>query len=48
MAQRERPLAKFLSEEERSGLAKAMNPAPGNILLFMADSAKVVNDALGR
>ena len=42
------PLAKFLSEEERSGLGKAMNPAPGNILLFMADSAKVVNDVLGR
>ena len=42
------PLAKFLSEEERSGLGKAMNPAPGNILLFMADSPKVVNDVLGR
>jgi aspartyl-tRNA synthetase len=25
-----------------------MNPAPGNILLFMGDSAKVVNDVLGR
>ena len=42
------PLAKFLSEEEKAGLGKSMNPAPGNILLFMGDSAKVVNDVLGR
>ena len=42
------PLAKFLSEEEKAGLGKRMNPAPGNILLFMGDSAKVVNDVLGR
>jgi aspartyl-tRNA synthetase len=41
-------LAKFLSEEEKAGLARAMNPAPGNVLIFMADSAKVVNDVLGR
>jgi len=40
------PLAKFLSEEEKAGLGKSMNPAPGNILLFMGDSAKVVNDVL--
>ena len=42
------PLAKFLSEEEKAGLGKSMNPAPGNSLLFMGDSAKVVNDVLGR
>jgi aspartyl-tRNA synthetase len=42
------PLAKFLSDEEKAGLGKGMNPAPGNILLFMADSAKAVNDVLGR
>ena len=42
------PLAKFLSDEEKAGLGKSMNPAPGNILLFMADSAKAVNDVLGR
>ncbi|KPK85983.1 MAG: aspartyl-tRNA synthetase [Deltaproteobacteria bacterium SM23_61] len=42
------PLAKFLSQEEKAGLGKRMNPAPGNILLFMGDSAKVVNDVLGR
>jgi aspartyl-tRNA synthetase len=42
------PLAKFLSEEEKAGLGKSLNPAPGNILLFMGDSAKVVNDVLGR
>jgi aspartyl-tRNA synthetase len=42
------PLAKFLSDEEKTGLGRAINPAPGNILLFMADSAKTVNDVLGR
>jgi aspartyl-tRNA synthetase len=42
------PLAKFLSEEEKAGLGKRMNPVPGNILLFMGDSAKMVNDVLGR
>ena len=42
------PLAKFLSDDEKAGLGKDMNPAPGNILLFMADSVKAVNDVLGR
>jgi aspartyl-tRNA synthetase len=42
------PLAKFLSEGEKAGLGKSMNPSPGNILIFMGDSAKVVNDVLGR
>jgi aspartyl-tRNA synthetase len=42
------PLAKFISEEEGAGLRERMNPAPGDILLFMADSPKLVNDVLGR
>lgn len=42
------PVAKFFSEGEREALRQSLEPAPGDILLFMADSAKVVNDALGR
>ena len=42
------PLAKFLSEEERAALGSALNPGAGEILLFMADSSKVVNDLMGR
>ncbi len=42
------PLAKFVSEAERAALGKRMNPAPGEIFLFMADSSKVVNDVMGR
>ncbi len=42
------PLSKFLSEKEFSGLKESLQPKPGEILLFMADSARVVNDAMGR
>jgi aspartyl-tRNA synthetase len=42
------PVAKFLSEEERLALKESLKPAPGDILLFMADSPKAVNGALGR
>ena len=42
------PLAKFVSEEERASLGKRMNPAPGDTLIFMADSSRLVNDVLGR
>jgi aspartyl-tRNA synthetase len=42
------PLAKFISEEERAFLGKRMNPVPGDTLIFMADSSKLVNDVLGR
>jgi len=42
------PVAKFFSQGEREALRHSLEPAPGDILLFMADSAKVVNDALGR
>jgi aspartyl-tRNA synthetase len=42
------PMAKFFSDEEKSGLRTALQPNPGEILLFMADSAKVVNDVMGR
>jgi aspartyl-tRNA synthetase len=42
------PLAKFVSEEERASLGKRMNPVPGDTLIFMADSSRLVNDVLGR
>jgi aspartyl-tRNA synthetase len=42
------PVAKFFTDEERTAMGKNLQPGPGDILLFMADSAKVVNDVLGR
>lgn len=42
------PLAKFVSEEERASLGRRMNPVPGDTLIFMADSSRLVNDVLGR
>jgi len=42
------PLAKFFSGEEKKALETALRPAGGDILLFLADSSKVVNDAMGR
>ena len=42
------PGAKFFSEEERSALSERLKPDPGDILLFMADSPKMVNDVMGR
>ncbi|MGD0626328.1 MAG: aspartate--tRNA ligase [Thermodesulfobacteriota bacterium] len=42
------PVAKFFSEEERSALRESLQPGPGDIVLFMADSPKVVNDVMGR
>jgi aspartyl-tRNA synthetase len=42
------PIAKFFSEEERSALRESLKPDPGDILLFMADSPKMVNDVMGR
>ena len=42
------PIAKFFSEEERSTLRDRLQPGPGDILLFMADSPKTVNDGMGR
>ena len=42
------PIAKFLSEEERAGIAEAVGGVePGDILFFQAASPDVVNNALG-
>lgn len=42
------PIAKFFSEKECSALRERLKPDPGDILLFMADSPKMVNDVMGR
>ncbi len=42
------PIAKFLSEEERSGIAARAGLEPGHVLLFCADRPAVVSDVLGR
>ncbi len=39
--------AKFMKEEELSGLVEAMEGRPGDLLLFAADKNKVVWDVLG-
>ncbi|MDI6755249.1 MAG: aspartate--tRNA ligase, partial [Thermodesulfobacteriota bacterium] len=42
------PIAKFLSEKERSSLGESLQPDMGDIILFMADSPKIANDVMGR
>ncbi len=41
------PIAKFLSQEEKSGLQERLGLVPGDIVFFQAGSPNVVNDALG-
>ncbi|MEQ8762807.1 MAG: aspartate--tRNA ligase [Planctomycetota bacterium] len=41
------PIGKFFSDEERAELLKAMAAEDGDLLLFVADKAKVVHAALG-
>lgn len=41
------PIAKFLSDEERAGLTKALDLAPGDIAFFQAGEPGMVNAALG-
>lgn len=40
------PIAKFLKAEERSAIEAACGAQEGDLLLFLADQPKVVNDAL--
>jgi aspartyl-tRNA synthetase len=42
------PLAKFLTEPESLALKERLEPKPGDILLFMADSTKIVNEVMGK
>jgi len=41
------PITKHLAPEERDGINSRMSAAPGDVILFGADSPKVVNDVLG-
>ncbi|MDR3604319.1 MAG: aspartate--tRNA ligase [Syntrophaceae bacterium] len=41
------PIAKFLSDQERSEINRLIGAEPGHVVLFGADSAKIVNDVLG-
>ena len=43
-----RPIAKFLSDDERAAIGKRAGLAPGHVILFGADREKVVCDVLGR
>ncbi len=42
------PIAKFLSEEERSGISSIAGATAGDIILFAADKAGTANTVLGR
>jgi aspartyl-tRNA synthetase len=40
------PIAKFLTAEQRAAIEQASGATPGDVILFLADTAKVVNDSL--
>ncbi len=40
------PIAKFLTEEERGAIEKACGAQVGDLLMFVADKPKIVNDSL--
>jgi len=40
------PIVKFFSDEERERLTEAAGLQPGNIVMFVADRARIVHDAL--
>ncbi len=42
------PIAKFFTDEEISAMNAAFGAEEGDLLLFVADKAKIVNDSLGR
>jgi aspartyl-tRNA synthetase len=41
------PIAKFFTDDEKARLTKRIGMAVGDLILFVADQPKVVNDALG-
>lgn len=41
------PIAKFLSDEERSGINRRVGAVAGDVILFGADTFRIVNDVLG-
>ena len=41
------PITKFFSDEEKQALAERIDMEPGDLIFFVADQPKVVNEALG-
>jgi aspartyl-tRNA synthetase len=41
------PIAKFFSDDEKARLAERLGLEPGDLVMFVADQPKVVNEALG-
>lgn len=41
------PIAKFFTDEEKEAMKVALDMAPGDLIFFVADQPKVVNEALG-
>jgi len=41
------PITKFFSDEEKQALAERIEMAPGDLVFFVADQPKVVNESLG-
>ena len=41
------PIAKFFTDAEHQALAERLDLAPGDIVFFLADSPRIVNDGLG-
>lgn len=41
------PIAKFFSDAEKAALAERLDMAPGDIIFFVADQPKIVNESLG-
>ena len=41
------PITKFFSEEEKEALAKRIEMEPGDLVFFVADQPKIVNESLG-
>jgi aspartyl-tRNA synthetase len=42
------PIAKFFSDDEKARLAERLDLKPGDLVMFVADQAKIVNEALGQ
>ena len=41
------PIAKFFTDEEKEEMRQRLDMAPGDLVFFVADQAKITNDALG-
>jgi aspartyl-tRNA synthetase len=41
------PITKFFTDDEKAALAKRIEMEPGDLVFFVADQSKVVNEALG-